>query len=101
RPVARGRADRREGLMLRLEHVMGMPIAVEVRDHCVDGAVVDRLFDWLRLVDETFSTYKETSEISRLNRGELSLDDACADVREVLERCEELRLETRGHCDGA
>jgi thiamine biosynthesis lipoprotein len=57
------------------------------------------VFDWLRFVDATFSTYKEDSEISRLNRGELALSDAHETVREVLARCEELREETGGYFD--
>lgn len=83
----------------RVEHVMGMPIVVDARDDSVDDVALEQLFDWLRFVDATFSTYKPDSEISRLNRGELDLDDAHPDVREVLERCEELRLETRGYFD--
>jgi thiamine biosynthesis lipoprotein len=53
----------------------------------------------LRHADAVFSTYKEDSEISRLNRGELALDDAHPDVREVLVRCEELRVITDGYFD--
>jgi thiamine biosynthesis lipoprotein len=83
----------------RVEHIMGMPIVVDVRDEDVDDAVLERMFNWLRFVDATFSTYKDDSEISRLNRGELALADAHPHVREVLERCEELRLETRGYFD--
>ena len=67
---------------------MGMPIVVDVRDADVDDGVLDEVFDWLRFVDATFSTYKDDSEISRLNRGELALADAHDDVREVLDRCE-------------
>jgi thiamine biosynthesis lipoprotein len=57
------------------------------------------MFDWLRFVDGTFSTYKAGSEVSRINRGELSIEDANPDVREVLDRCEELRHETKGYFD--
>lgn len=78
---------------------MGMPIVLDVRDDDPDEAVVERMFEWLRLVDATFSTYKDDSAISRLNRGELTLADADADVREVLDRCERLRLETGGYFD--
>lgn len=83
----------------RVEHLMGMPIVVDVRDEEVDDEVLERMFDWLRWVDATFSTYRDDSEISRLNRGELSLEETHADVREVLDRCEELRVETRGYFD--
>ena len=51
---------------------MGMPILVDVRDEEVDGAALDGVFDWFGWVDGTFSTYKQDSEISRLDRGELA-----------------------------
>jgi thiamine biosynthesis lipoprotein len=76
-----------------------MPVIVDIRDEGLDPSVFDRVFDWLRFVDATFSTYKEDSEISRLNRGELELAEAHDDVREVLARCDELRVETRGYFD--
>ena len=78
---------------------MGMPILIDVRDHEVDSAALDGAFDWLRFVDTTFSTYQDDSEISRLNRGELSLEEAHPDVRAVLGRCERLRHETGGYFD--
>lgn len=83
----------------RVEQIMGMPVSIDVRDHEVDADVLERMFDWLRFVDATFSTYKDESEISRLNRGELALGDAHPDVRGVLDRCESLRLETNGYFD--
>ena len=83
----------------RVEHVMGMPIVLDIRDEDADEAVAEGLFEWLRWVDETFSTYKPDSEISRLNRGELQLDDAHEEVQSVLARCDELRAETNGYFD--
>ena|GEM_PF-47050 len=85
----------------RVEHVMGMPVIVEVCDVGFDETVLDRLFAWLRFVDETFSTYREDSDISRLNRGEIGLADAHPSVRSVLGRCESLRLRTSGYFDVA
>ena len=86
-------ADAAPGLR-RLEHVMGMPIYVDVRDE-VEGALLDRLFGWLAHVDATFSTYKPDSEISRIGRGELLVDDASGEVRTVLERCRALAVRPR------
>jgi thiamine biosynthesis lipoprotein len=83
----------------RVEHIMGMPIVLDVRDEIVDEVAVDAMFDWLRWVDAVFSTYKEDSEISRLNRGELALGDVCPEVAVVLERSEQLRVETGGYFD--
>jgi thiamine biosynthesis lipoprotein len=73
---------------------MGMPIGIELRDEGVD---VEPAFDWLRQADATFSTYNPDSEISRLDRGEISLSDCSPEVDEVLTRCAELERETRGY----
>jgi FAD:protein FMN transferase len=78
---------------------MGMPVVVDIRDEVGDSDVLERMFDWLRFADATFSTYKDDSEISRLNRGELAIAEAHPDVREVLDRCEVLRVETDGYFD--
>jgi thiamine biosynthesis lipoprotein len=83
----------------RLEHVMGMPIGVDVCDPDIEESTVDRVYQWLRFVDATFSTYKEDSEISRLNRGELALEQTHPAVRSVLRRCERLRVQTDGYFD--
>lgn len=86
-------------LLDRVEHIMGMPIGIDVRDQDVDAAALERAFDWFRWVDATFSTYKDDSAISRLNRGEVLLEDLNPTLREVLARCEQLRFETSGYFD--
>jgi FAD:protein FMN transferase len=83
----------------RVEQIMGLPIVVDLRDDEDSGAALEELFDWLRWVDDTFSTFKEDSEISRINRGELRREDAHAQVRQILARCERLRHETDGYFD--
>jgi thiamine biosynthesis lipoprotein len=82
----------------RVEQIMGMPILADVRDECPEG-LLDELFDWFREVDARFSTYKDDSEISRLNRGELAVRDCHPDVRWVLARCDEIREVTGGYFD--
>jgi thiamine biosynthesis lipoprotein len=83
----------------RVEHVMGMPVRAVVRDAGSHHAAVDGVFAWLRWVDATFSTYDSSSEISRWGRGALPLRDTHPLVREVLGRCERLRIDTGGAFD--
>jgi thiamine biosynthesis lipoprotein len=83
----------------RVEQIMGMPIVVDCRDQQADDCLLDELFDWFRHVDATFSTYEPGSEISRIARGELLVEDASRDVQEVLAWCERLREETDGYFD--
>jgi thiamine biosynthesis lipoprotein len=82
----------------RVEHVMGTTFVVDVRAE-VPAGLVDRVFAWFRFVDETFSTYRHDSEISRIDRGELAREVAHEDVRAVLTECELLRTETDGYFD--
>ncbi|GAA2346312.1 FAD:protein FMN transferase [Dactylosporangium salmoneum] len=88
--------------LVRVEHVMGMPISLDLDDDLpIDELerLADGVFDWLRLVDGIFSTYKPDSEISRLGRGELRREDCSPVVGEVLDRCAELWDETGGYFD--
>jgi thiamine biosynthesis lipoprotein len=83
----------------RFEHIMGMPIVIDIRDDDASEDMLRRAFAEFRSVDARFSTYRDDSEISRLNRGELAESESHEDVREVLARCGELRAETRGYFD--
>ncbi len=83
----------------RVEQVMGMPIVLDVRDDPHDEAAIEAVFEWLRLVDARFSTYRTDSDVSRLNRDELLRAETHDDVREVLDRCDELRRLTGGFFD--
>src|SRR3954454_10353360 len=74
---------------------MGMPIGFDLVDS--DGVDVEPVFAWLREVDATFSTYRADSEISRLDRGELTLAECRPEVDEVLTRCLALERATRGY----
>lgn len=75
-----------------VEQVMGMPVSVGLRDRDVDVAPV---FAWLREVDAVFSLWREDSELSLLRE----VRHASPMVREVLNRCEALRIETGGGFD--
>lgn len=77
----------------RVENVMGTAIGITADG---PGDTVDEAFGWFRWVDETFSTYQSGSEISRIGRGEMHLDDACTAVRHILAWCDELEQKTEG-----
>ena len=76
-----------------------MPWMFDICDAAVDVGVVRSAVQWLHWVDETFSPYRADSQISRLNRRELSREQLHPDVLEVLDRCEALRELTGGYFD--
>jgi FAD:protein FMN transferase len=84
---------------IRAEPVMGTVITVDVRDADLPESAMDAVFAWFHDVDETFSTFRTDSEISRLSRGELREHECSSDVREVLALCEEVRLCSKGSFD--
>jgi thiamine biosynthesis lipoprotein len=79
--------------------LMGMPIAVEIVEPAVREAVFDDVYAYFASVDERFSTYKETSEISRINRGEISLLEASEEMQTIFELAEQTRQETDSYFD--
>lgn len=79
--------------------LMGMPITVEVAEPAVSQADLDMVFAYFVSVDERFSTYKDSSEISKMNRGELLPAQYSADMQTVLALCEQTRQETDGYFD--
>ena len=79
--------------------VMGTTVSIDVRDPGVDPEALDAAVTVLRLHEARFSPFLPNSEIRRLERGELTIDDAHPDVREVLDVCSVLRAESDGAFD--
>jgi thiamine biosynthesis lipoprotein len=80
-----------------VEHAMGTVFSIDVRSPGVDQSAIDSVVQWLHWVDDVFSTYKPASQINRLARGDLAIDDCAPEVREILSRCDELSVETDGY----
>jgi len=79
--------------------LMGTTVSIDVRDEDVDRPALVAAVEVLHDIDARFSTYRHDSDISRLDRGDLALDDASADVREVLDACARLKAESGGAFD--
>jgi len=78
---------------------MGTTVSIDVRDEGVPAAALDAAVQTLRELEARFTTYRDDSEIKRIERGELQLADAHPDVREVLDACAVLRAESNGAFD--
>jgi thiamine biosynthesis lipoprotein len=79
--------------------LIGMPITVEVLDPAAGAGDLDAVYAYFAWVDDTFSTYKPSSEVSRLNRGELREDQCGEELRAILSLAEQTRQETHGYFD--
>jgi FAD:protein FMN transferase len=79
--------------------LMGMPITIEVVDAAAQADIFDHVFAYFTYVDQTFSTYKAGSEISRINKQEISVAQASQDVRTIFALAEQTKQETSGYFD--
>ena len=85
----------------RVAHVMGMPVSLAVRpptgppfaDLSIEEGWQEALAV-LREADRVFSTYRPDSAVSRLGRGELTLEECPPEVAEVLALGEIARQES-------
>ncbi len=84
--------------MKQIRDIMGMPVAVEIAGAAAQKNF-DEVFNYFRHIDETFSTYKNKSEISRINRKELSFDKWSDEMKAVFKLSEETKFLTGGYFD--
>jgi FAD:protein FMN transferase len=62
-------------------------------------AAVEAVFSDLRGVDAVFSTYRPDSDVSRLNRGDVTVAECDPTMSDVIRLCEEARHRTGGAFD--
>ncbi len=78
--------------------IMGMPITVDIVDPQTDD-LRQQVFSYFEAVDQAFSPYIDSSEVCRINRGEVSAADASEAMCEVLALAEETRVASDGYFD--
>jgi FAD:protein FMN transferase len=79
--------------------LMDMPVIVEIRDEPADESAINDIYDYFKYIDETFSVFKENSEISRINRREIQIKDYSADMKTIFRLAEETKNQTDGYFD--
>jgi thiamine biosynthesis lipoprotein len=82
--------------MQETQIIMGMPVTIKSLDE-LPAPLVKEAFDYFRAVDERYSPFKSTSDVSRLNAS----PDAkpSPELQEILRLCELTRKQTHGYFD--
>jgi thiamine biosynthesis lipoprotein len=87
----------------RFVETWGTVVVIEATSSVLDevtvSAAVDEVEQFFFSVDQDFSTYKENSQVSRIRRGELKIEDASEYVQQVWALCEFSREITMGAFD--
>jgi FAD:protein FMN transferase len=93
-------SERPQGRVAHVEQVMGMAVSITLAtDDPAAAAAIGEAVDWFHHVDETFSTYKMESSITRFARGELRVEDLDDEIVEVLDLCDAAHFDTNGAFD--
>ena len=79
--------------------IMGMPVVIEIVDKNATKEIFEEVFNYLISIDERFSPYKKTSEVSLYNEGKISEQNLSKDIKEILELCENTKKDTDGFFD--
>ena len=87
----------------RLVETWGTVVVIEATSSALDevamSAAVDEVEEFFFQVDRDFSTFKSDSQVSRIRRGELKIEDASEYVQQVWALCELSRELTLGAFD--
>jgi thiamine biosynthesis lipoprotein len=79
--------------------LMGMPITVEIVDTSASDAIFNDVYDYFTHVDEVFSTYKTTSEISAINKNGKPRNEWSEEMNMIFLLAEETKQATNGYFD--
>ncbi len=82
--------------MKRTKILMGMPITTEIVD-CTNVDIFLEVFSYFEYIDNKFSTYKKTSEITQINSDRLQAKDYSLDMKKVFALAEKTKRETGGY----
>jgi len=76
---------------------MGMPITVEVLDAAAGLSDLEDIFLYFQSINDRFSTFISTSEVSRMNSGEIVEGQFSDDLKIILKLSEETKQLTDGY----
>lgn len=85
--------------MKQTRFIMGMPIIIELHASTLDQSIFEKAFKYFKEVDAKFSTYKETSEITKINKGKTSESNISSDMRLIFKLAQQTKKETQGYFD--
>lgn len=83
--------------MKQLRLLMGMPITIEIADPKVTPIDIDKIFTYFMAIDNQFSPYKKTSEVSRFNQGKIFRSQLSPALKFILRAAEKTRMATHGY----
>src|SRR3989344_6978521 len=85
--------------MKQTQIIMGTPVVVEIIGKEARQELFDEVFSYFKYVDEKFSTYKDESEITAINKKRIKKENWSTDMKNIFELSEKTKKDTRGYFD--
>lgn len=76
---------------------MGMPVILELVDHAATDQEATDVFNFLKGIDNRFSTYKQNSEITQVNDGRINKDGYSEEMKHIFELAGQTNKESNGY----
>ena len=76
--------------------IMGMPISIDI-PNISDNSLFQEIFDFLGTVNERFSPYKATSEVSLFRDEKLKTSELSPDLTYIISQCKTYEKTTNGY----
>ncbi len=83
--------------MRKQRTIMGMPVTIDIADKRAREEDINEVFSYFHHIDDKFSPYKESSEVSQINRGEVK--HKSGEMEEIFMLSEQTKNETMGYFD--
>ena len=74
-----------------------MPVIIEIIDPLVTENIFEEIFNYFIYIDNTFSPFKNDSELTKINNGKLQKNEWSRDMKTVFKLCEQTKKETYGY----
>lgn len=84
--------------MKQTQIIMDMPITIDVLGN-IQPLILNKVFSYFKFIDDTFSPFKKNSQISLINQGKISVNQAQPDVLEILNLARYYKQKTNGFFD--
>jgi FAD:protein FMN transferase len=85
--------------MKQTRALMGMTITVEIADNSAAKTSIDKVFSYFENVENKFSVFKTTSEITLINNGKIKESQWSEEMKLIFVLAEKTKKETNGYFD--
>ena len=85
--------------MKQTRALMGTTVTVEIVDNFAKEADLEKIFSYFEGVEERFTVFKSTSEISLINTGSIKENEWSSQMQEIFNLAQDTKKETDGYFD--